>query len=343
MIRVAALLLVFVVVLWANPVMPVVFSEIQTAPDSLERIELHLYAGDEPFDLSGAELVTNAGAAVIDSGLVIYPESNYVVIDSTNTTGVFSLGDDSDYVRLCIPGEDTFRLRYPADPSYAHDASWAPPSGTSASIYQFWNWQDPYWVDYYTWYIDGTPTFGTRNNDTLGGIAGHVYGDGGLPVDGATVRVIAAQGTAQHTSGEFFWPPRHGYFAQKPTGPGMFIVTADFSGYLPFTYPETIELAPNEGRDINVQLQRPDAVEEQAGSVTLSELHQRGSPLVVSADRPGTVLLSVHDNLGQLRVSDKVALIAGRNELASPNLRSGVYFACCRFGDRTLKTKLVLY
>jgi predicted acyltransferase len=53
MTKCAALLVAYAAVVSANPEMPVVFSEIQTAPDSLQRIELHLYAGDQVFDLSG--------------------------------------------------------------------------------------------------------------------------------------------------------------------------------------------------------------------------------------------------------------------------------------------------
>ncbi len=342
MVKLAVLLVALAAILSANPVMPVVFSEIQTAPDSLERIELHLYAGNEVLDLSGAELVTNAGTAVIDSGLVIYPESNYVVIDSSNTTGVFSLGDDSDYVRLVIWGDTSYHLWYPANPFRSFEKSWAPQPGTSASIYQWWEWQNDEWVDYYTWYVDETPTFGAPNDDDLGGITGYVYGDSALPVNGATVRMTALQGTAQMLSrGVWHWP--HGYFAQTPTGPGRFEVTVEYTGYLPYTYPETIKLAPNEGRDINVYLQRPDAVAEGAGGATVFAVHQRGRTLVLDADRPGPALVSVYDNLGRVRVLEKVALVEGKNELALPSLRSGVYFANCRFGERTLNTKFVLY
>ena len=60
MIKAAALLLVFAAVLLANPDPPVILSEIQTAPDSLERLELHQYTGITPgetIDLSRAPLI----------------------------------------------------------------------------------------------------------------------------------------------------------------------------------------------------------------------------------------------------------------------------------------------
>jgi len=341
MIKVAALFIVFVAALSANPVAIAVFSEIQTAPDSLERIEFHVYAGMWSFDLSGAELVTNAGTAIIDSGLVIYPyrESNYVVIDRTNTTGVFSLGDGSDDVRLVIHGDTSFRVRYPGNPFKSRSQSWAPQPGTSASIY---HWVEGGVSHCYTWYIDETPTFGAPNDDTLGGITGHVYGDSSLPVDGATVGMTAVQGAAEMPSGEAWgWP--HGYFVQRPTGPGRFTVTASKTGYLPYAYPETIELAPNEGREVDIYLRRPGAVEESPSTPIAVDLSQRGRSLVLNSDRPGIAGVRVYDNLGRVRASEKVALVMGENELALPSLGSGVYFANCRLGERTLKTKFVLY
>jgi hypothetical protein len=63
----------------------------------------------------------------------------------------------------------------------------------------------------------------------------------------------------------------------------------------------------------------------------------------LNADRPGTALVTAYDNLGRVRMSEKVVLVSGSNELALPSLQSGVYFASCRLGERTLKTKFVLY
>jgi hypothetical protein len=340
MVKLAALLVAFATILSANPVIAVALSEIQTAPDSLERIEFHNYEGVNGLNLSGAELVTRAGTAVIDSGVVIYPETSYVVIDSTNTTGVFSLGDDTDDVRLVMHGTTLFRLRYPANPFRSYSSSWAPPPGTSASILQWTESGSDDWI--YTWYIDATPTFGEPNDDTFGGITGYVYGDDSVPVDGATIRMTAAQGTVQMLSGEVgLWPP--GYFAQTPTGPGEFVLTAEYPGYLPYTYPETIQLEPNNGRGVKVYLRRPGAVEEPAKSMTVPQVRQRGRTLVLDADRPGTAFVSVYDNLGRVRASEKVALVMGESELALPSLASGVYFANCRLGERTLNAKFVLY
>jgi hypothetical protein len=264
-----------------------------------------------------------------------------VVIDRSNTTGVFSLGDDSDYIRLSLRDNSDFYLRYPDNPLRNRSGSWAPPPGTSASIFQWWEWEWGIWWDEYTWYVDGTPTFGAPNDDTLGGITGYVYGDDST-INGATVRIAAAHGVAEARTGRI-WPWPSGYFALSPTGPGEFVLTVEDTAYLPYTYPETIGLPPNGGREINIYLQRPGAVDERTGSAAVVDLHQRGRTLALNTDRPGTALVSVYDNLGRVRMSEKVALVAGKNDLALPSLQSGVYFANCRLGERTLKTKFVLY
>jgi len=341
MIKVVAFLSAFATVLSANPVAIKIFGEIQTAPDPYERIELHMYEG--PFyglDLYGVEVVTRAGTAVIDSSMRIYPDGDYVVIDSTNTSGVFSLGDDSDCVSLVTHGSTFFRFRYPANPFRSDSSSLAPPPGTSASILQWKESGSDDWI--YTWYIDATPTFGAPNDDTSGGITGYVYGDDSVPVDGATIRMTAVQGTVQMLSGEVgLWP--QGYFAQTPTGPGKFILTAEYPGYLPYTYPETIQLGPNDGRGVYFYLQRPGAVEEPAGSTAVLGLRQSGRTLVLNADRPGRAFLRVYDNLGRVRLRERVELVSGSNELALPSLRSGVYFATAQKGTYRSTAKVVLW
>ncbi|MCX6843476.1 MAG: T9SS type A sorting domain-containing protein [candidate division WOR-3 bacterium] len=343
MTRVAAFLIMLVAIAVANPVMTVVFSEIQTAPDSLERIELHMYSGLHGYDLSGAQLITRAGTAVIDSGLAIGYDSTYVVIDRSNTTGVFSLGDDSDYVRLCIPGSyETLSVRYPANPFRAHDASWAPPFGASASILQWWEWQNGEWFDYYTWYVDETPTFGAANDDASGGICGYIRDDRGLPINGATVSISAAQGSVQMASrGVWFWPD--GYFEQKPTGPGTFTVTAECPDHLPGAYPDPIVLTPNELREITITLDRVGMTEEAADKASCVGLHQHGQTLVVTADRPGTAFVTVYDNLGRVRMSEKVTLVSGSSEVPLSGLQSGVYFAEARKGPYRSRVKVILW
>jgi hypothetical protein len=274
----------------------------------------------------------------------VLPADSYVVIDSTNTTGVFSLGDDSDYVRLLVPYHDTFTLRYPDNPHWTYERSWVPPPRTSAALHAWTVW-DPYgddW-DFYTWYVDTTPTFGASNDDNGGGIWGAVLDPDSQPIAGATVQMASANGTATMQTENGLLLYSRGYFEEKPTGPGKFVLTAEYPGYLPYTYPETIELAPNEGRWIIIYLQRPGAVEEPPGCTIAVRLHQRGRTLALDADRPGTALVSVYDNLGRVRMSEKVALVEGKNELALPSLQSGVYFATAQKGTYRSTVKVLLW
>jgi hypothetical protein len=327
--RIVAFLIAVVAISMANPTWEgIVINEFETAPQWFERIELYsmLYPERYPFEIGGSQIVTNAGTAIIDSGVCFDSWSTMVVLDSTNTTGTFSLGDDSDYIRASLSnGIDTFyaEVSYPG-------GSWVPPRGASASLSHYY-------------YIDVSPTFGAYNDDGGGGIWGHVR-DQDSALNGATVRVKSAYGygtLALGTHRDSLYGA--GYFGLKPTGPGRFVVTVERTGYLPYTYPESIELAPNEGRELDIQLERSGVAEERAGRPALVGLHQRSRTLVLNADRPGTAVVSVYDNLGRVRMSEKVVLASGSKGLALPSLRSGVYFASCRFGEQTLKTKLVLY
>jgi hypothetical protein len=329
MTKTVALLMALIAISTANPTWEgIVVSEFETAPQWFERIELRsmLYPDRYPFEIGGSQITTNAGTAIIDSGVCFDSWPCLVVLDSTNTTGTFSLGDDSDYIRAYLSdGNDTFywEVRYPG-------GSWVPPRGASASLAG-------------CYYIDLSPTFGEWNDDAGGGIWGHVR-DQDSALNGATVRVKSAYGYGTLAVGTYRDSLYgSGYFELKPTGPGRFVVTVECSGYLPYTYPETLELAVNEGRQLNIYLERAGVAEEQTNSTYVVSLHQRGRSLVMSADRPGTALLNVHDNLGRVRMSEKVALGSGSDELALPNLGSGVYFASCSLGERTLKTKFVLF
>ncbi|MCX6843477.1 MAG: T9SS type A sorting domain-containing protein [candidate division WOR-3 bacterium] len=350
MTRVAAFLIMLVAIAVANPILEKVYiSEFQTSPDSLERIELRpeLDPSRYPFEIGGAQIVTNAGTATVDSGVCFETWNSLVVIDSTNTTGTFSLGDDSDYIRLYVPCDNdtlSFSVRYPGNPHWTSAGSWVPPMDASASLYS-WDvyippYEDP--LTLYTWYIDRTPTFGAGNDDYGGGIWGGVFDQDTQAISGATVRVMSAYGTSTMQTGEPWWYGPSS-FEQRPTGPGTFTVTAECPGYLPYTYPESIELAPNEGREIYIFLDPVGGTEEAAGKALCVGLHQRGRTLVLTANQPGTALVTVHDNLGRVMVSEKVALVSGSNQLALPRLSSGVYFAGCRFGEQTLNTKFVLY
>ncbi|MEO0098644.1 MAG: hypothetical protein ABIK99_06500 [candidate division WOR-3 bacterium] len=161
------LLIIFPSILLANPFLITYFNEIQSAPDSLERIEIHDHFGGG-WNLSNWQIVSSAGRAVINSG-VILPPNGYVVIDRSNTTGTFSLGDEADSITLLDPrGYFADCYKYPALPA-SYGRGPAPPYNGSVSLYRIPDIPSrPL-----NWYIDSTPTFGEENDD-WSSIAGRV-------------------------------------------------------------------------------------------------------------------------------------------------------------------------
>jgi len=334
MYRVAVFLLVFAAALSANPVVEYFFSEIQVAPDSLERIELHMYSNERPFpvDLSGWSLVTNAGTATIGCGTVLQDSNDFVIISRDNVSGPFALGDDSDNVRL---EEGAGVLD-----NYSYGRyGWTPPADMSVAIYTHLEGVWPYEYLVGDWYIDSTPTFGTPNDDRYGGIAGRVLDRFGQPLENCWVRL-----ENMHGNGGGYCDST-GRYVMSPLGPGTYEVSArSDSTYLPAYYPESVSIGVNGWCDgINMTMYPAGVAEEPGRAMSKRFLLQRGRTLVLNADRPGTAVVTVYDNLGRARMSERVALVSGSNELTLPSLRSGVYFVGCRFGERTLKTKLVLY
>jgi len=331
--RVAILVLLSVAALVANPTIDYFLSEIQASPDSLERVEIYRYASglEYPIDLSGCQIVTKAGTATIDSGVVLEDSGDFVVISRENTHGTFSLGDSADSV--CLVG-----LGDVAPYAYGDDG-WAPPSGMSAAAYTSWEGIWPYEYVVCCWYLDSTPTFGAPNDDRYGGIAGRVHDRHGLPLPWCIVSFRNARGRAS------LFCDSTGRFTLSPLGPGSYEVSArSDSSYLPACYPESVSIGTNEWRDsINMTLYPAGVAEEPSHAAQQLAFRQRGRSLILTADRPGTACVMVYDNLGRVRMSERIAVVSGGNELALSRLRSGVYFASCRLGERTLKTKLVLY
>lgn len=337
--RVATFLVALVAVSTANPVFQAFFAEIQVAPDSLERLEVNPANWEYyPFDLSGCEISTNAGTATINDGVVVPDESTPIVIDRSNVTGTFSLGDSGDSIELRSPGGSLiWFLLYPYSGRGNPMACWLPPPGASCAMqyyYGFWPWD----VEGGTWYMDETPTFGALNDDTVGGITGIVYDDRLLPVPDAWVHFSGPHGGADA------YTDQAGVYRLHPTGPVTFQVSAQKREYLPGYYPESVRVAANQWVDsINILLARVGVSEHGLGPPGTIGLHLSGRTLVLQSSEPGPVQLVVFDDLGRVRMSKEVALVAGSCQLALPGLRSGIYFASCRSRERTSNAKLVLY
>ncbi len=333
--QVAALLTMLVAISMANPTMEYFLSEIQVAPDSLERVEVHMYSRERqyPIDLSGCQIITHAGVATIDSGAVLHDSTDFVVISHENTTGTFSLGDSADTVTLAgLGGGDIDAYEYGR-------YGWAPPAGMSATVYAHWEgvWPDDYVVC--QWYLDSTPTFGAPNDDRYGGVAGRVLDRFNRPLHWCMVWFSNRNGNARTNTDST------GHYVMSPLGPGAYQVSArSDSTYLPTYFPDSVSIGVNGWRDsINMTMYPVGIAEGSPVAGRPTFLRQRGRTLVLTADRPGTALVRVWDNLGRVRVSEQVALGPGSNELPLPGLQSGVYFVSCRLSERTSTAKLVLY
>jgi hypothetical protein len=339
--KTAVCLLAFAALCWANPFVVEFFSEVQTAPDSLEFLEIHPYNWPYyPMDLGGCMIVSGADTARVDSGVVLWDETDYVVLDHSNTHGNLRLPDDSGSVTLFSPcGDTVWTLFYPDGPyQYSSDVVWSPPEGMSCAIYQGWTpWPDPY--DYYVWYVDSTPTPGAPNDDTLGGISGRVLDQNSQPLNEAWVTLSFPRGHAHvYTSTD-------GTFEFRPLGPGTYWLTAQKTGYLSGCYPESVCIGANEHRGgINILLYPAGIVERtQPVRVMNFTLARRNRTLMVEAGRAVTAEFDVVDNSGRRRLRESLRLAPGRNAVPLTGLPPGGYIVRCRAGNELVSGKVIIY
>lgn len=308
----------------ANPIPASFFNEIQVAPDSLERLELFpCQFRPPPIDLSGCTLVTRAGRAVIDSGVGIWSDSDYVVIDRHNTTGTFSFGDDSDFVRLRgAQGGDMWGLIYPGQ-------CFAPPAGMSSALV---------WVDDSTtvWYCDPTPTFGAPNDDTAGGISGRVFDADSHPVSRAFACISNARGENYQSTGD------DGGYYFHPTGPGTFWVTAQWQTYTG-AYPESIQVSLHEARS-GVDVYLPVTSVAETAPSTGFRIDWQARKLRIITSRPTFVDLRVVNALGRTCARVRHSVGAGTTDLEPEvALPSGVYLIQGTVGKEKVNRKVTVF
>ncbi len=166
---------------------PTLINEVQTSPDSLEGIELHWAPGPfgEDLDMGSWFVITSAGTAYINQG-VILPDSGYVVVNSENTTGGFSLNDSFETIKICPPDEN-----FPPD----WISIFFPPEGRSTTLCNeiVPDPNDPRLFDqviYFYW--DSSPTLGYKNDDqhSWGIIAGGMWDRVNQPISGALIKAF---------------------------------------------------------------------------------------------------------------------------------------------------------
>ncbi|MFB0510151.1 MAG: T9SS type A sorting domain-containing protein [bacterium] len=312
----------------ANPVIVTFFSEIQTSPDSLERLEIHPYnwSYGYPFDLSGFRLVTKAGTTYVNQGVVVENENSYVVLDQSNMNGIFSLGDDSDTILLSRPnGDSVWAISYPSRYRYSPYGCWAPESGMSCAIYQGWTpWPDP--TSYYLWFIDSTPTFGLPNDDTLGGIYGRVFSIDSTPLGSVWVSIAGPHG------GDYYLVYTPGIpFEFHPTGPGIFEVSATKDGYAQGFYPESVRVGANETRTgIDIYLEPLPLVKELISPLN-NNWHVKSTIVSSELTVVGTGRAFLINIAGK-KIAD---LVPGANDIS--HLSPGIYFLRLRKGYSVTK------
>ncbi len=170
---------------FSNPYILTLINEVQSSPDSLEAIELH-WTPELPdvgnIDLGGWFVTTSMGTAYIVPGVVLSP-TGYVVINSSNTYGEFSLNDSIE--TISIHSSD-----FP-DP-FDSISVFLPPEGKSVSLCNEFlvDPNDPWSINqvvYFYW--DSSPTMGYENDDqhSRGVVKGMVRDRNNQPVSGALI------------------------------------------------------------------------------------------------------------------------------------------------------------
>jgi hypothetical protein len=315
----------------ANPVYEYIFSEVQVAPDSLERVELHDYSGylQLPLDLYGWQLATSAGVCTVQTHVLLEDSTSYAVLDRTNLGPAFTLGDQRDSLVL-LDGSGGY-VSETGYPDAMMNNCLAPPAGMSTSLYHVWVWQYPEPYEVVGWYVDATPTFGAANDDTIGGIRGRVVDDRGEPV-------YMAQVTATGPSGEFCgWADSSGHYELHPTGPGTYWLSAARTGYERGTHDDSVTVEVNQwATGIDVVIARTGVTEERAVTPGGPAIRLQEERLVIA----GSGSLTLFDQSGRLVLSSSGF---GNWDLDLAVLRPGVYFVRLVNGESTLNRKIVLY
>jgi len=326
-------------VLEADPLPVYIINEYQTAPDSLERIEFHAFPSPIYENLYGWRIVTRAGTAWISDSIIL--DSGYVVIDSSNTSGVFDLGDEEDSV--FVEGDIYTQIVYP-------DPDPAPPEGASVSLFFLWcDDLDPIRLDHY---IETVPTFGSPNSHYPGcQVSGSVYSaNDSLPVEGASVHfrlfdlvILTSPELLLRSEAQVSTDSTGGYWVDS-LYPLEYGVLVQAEGWMAQSSALQVRgaLHPTHadfylhGTEIQVEQMEPEI--KDGPVVWPNPFH---SSLHISSSM-GTENLQIFDNEGRL-CAEFPAFVAGWNgtDMAGWDLPAGTYFIRTHDGEK-LKVKKVV-
>lgn len=327
-------IILFVTIINANPIIITFINEIQTAPSNQEAIELHTtpYASPYPIDFSGWRIQSNTGFAIINQG-VILPPDGFVVIDATNTTGIFNLNDTSDVVSLYNNlGFLMDRVVYPSLP-----ASWqcgpAPPVGGSISLYRSPLWNSMYW-DRINWYVDLSPSFGLPN-DNWSSISGTVFNSQGQPVAN---RVVVADGP---TGGMHCLTDVNGNYTIAGLGEGKYWITiwntynqqaGNYHDSVYVAYNQnvtginiTIPLTSIEQENIHLIQDKLSSIPNPIKSNTIISLPLEKNTVLKIYDASGKLIKAIYNNQGKIKMS----------------FNPGIYFLKINAGNEILTRKII--
>ncbi|HTW92465.1 MAG TPA: hypothetical protein VMH22_12250 [bacterium] len=323
----------------ANPYIETGLSEVSVNP-AHQFVELNCKPEPMPIDLSGWRILTSLSACTLTCQL---PQDSYLVVDSEALAighighGKLRLNPLGDSVVVYdTTGNDVDDVRFPSYPTRDGNAPLPPPTGSIA----FWNDGDS-GSQGMNWYIDSTPTPGEAN-DNYSTIAGTLTGIGGITLDNAGVE---ASGRYGHDVACGLYHKTN--FSIEGLGAGTYRVSADgsYNGQeYRGVYPESVTVGYSQvvsGIDLVIPLA---GVAETPSAQLHPLMRVSGRALLVTGDGTAPVSVQLYNQIGSRVSVFDLGPLKGEKRIELPvTLAPGVYFARCRSGGRTAKTKLVLY
>ena len=333
--------------LFANPYVVTIVNEIKTGPGSSEWIELHAEPDISLGDVGGWTIVTHEGTAVIDSWNIV--DTFYLIVGTWNTSGVFSLGDEADTLRLYNDNGSLVdwiiwgNVDWNNWGFYSPTKFPTPPAGASASRLNIigpscmMGWED----QYMSWYFDLTPTPGLANDD-YGDIFGTVRGPGNAYLENASVTASGAMGYQSCLS--CVEGVNLGFYWLFGLGEGMYLLSASHPEY--GTYQESVYVHAGDTLHRNIYLGYNRVREEESaisGGEPSVELKVMRDGVVLNIQRDQFLKVTLIDPSGRvLSEIHRGILNRGIHFFAFPKARKGVYILRVSGKKGTICTQKIL-
>jgi hypothetical protein len=338
MFKLMACLFIAAAVAAANPYVLTVLNEVSVDP-AHEFVELHGAPDNQSIDLNGWQLVTTTSACTLTHYLQY---NEFVVIDSE----ALALGEVAHGTLRLNPLEDSVTLFdsagrladwvcYPRDPK-GHGKGPLPPIPGSIA---FWNCIDGD-DQSMNWYIDSTPTPGSKNDD-YGMIAGSVAGTGGVTLDEGEVVACGQEGRCH------CWLSHETGYSISGIGAGTYQVSATgtYNGRSYYgVYPESVTVGYSQVVS-SIDLVIPLAgVAETPSAPLLRLLRVSGRALLLSGDGSMPMTVQIYNQVGARVSAFQLGLVVGEKRIELPStLASGVYFATAQKGIYRSTARVVLW